>query len=138
MSEYLQEVIRSMGALLFAGSDTTASTLTVVTMFLAKYPEVQQRMHDEIDAFCGDGVRTCAFRQQLDLTQFSDDVIQQLTYTDACIKEAMRLVPVASGYIALAQYFKLSKHSFAVSLRGKRHEIHLLAVARAESLYQKT
>ena len=95
--KHMQEIIRSMGSLLFADSDTTASPLTVVTMFLAKYPEVQERMRDEIDAFCVDEVRIRVFRHKLSPIQFVSDVVQELTYTDACLREVMRLVPIASG-----------------------------------------
>ena len=37
--------------ILFAGHDTTGHTMTFLTYELAKHPEYQKRLHDEVDKF---------------------------------------------------------------------------------------
>jgi cytochrome P450 len=47
------EVVRNSIAFLFAGADTTSSTLAFVTLLLAMNDDKQRHMIEEIDAFCG-------------------------------------------------------------------------------------
>jgi hypothetical protein len=49
----IQEIVANAVTLLFAGSDTTASTLAFTSLLLAMNMEKQQRVLDEIDAVCG-------------------------------------------------------------------------------------
>ena len=67
---------------LLAGHETTALTLTWTWHLLAQHPEVEQKLHDELD-------RLLSGR----LPQFSD--LPALTYTERVIKESMRLYPPA-------------------------------------------
>jgi len=68
--------------LLMAGHETTANALIYALYLLSLHPEVEERLHDEVDAL--PGVPTLA-----DLTQ--------LTYTDQVICEVMRLYPPVWG-----------------------------------------
>jgi cytochrome P450 len=67
---------------LIAGHETTALTLTWTWHLLAQHPEVQKKLHQELDRMLGG--RT---------PEFSD--LSALTYTERVIKESMRLYPPA-------------------------------------------
>ena len=69
-----------MMTMLLAGHDTTALTLTYTWYLLSEHPEVERRLHEEIDAVVDDGRPTMAD-------------VQELEYTEWVIKEAMRLYP---------------------------------------------
>lgn len=56
-----------------------------MSYFLAKNPEKQQLLQTEIDEVC----------PEEDVTY---DQLQNLKYAEACMKETLRLVPVASLY----------------------------------------
>jgi cytochrome P450 len=67
---------------LLAGHETTALTLTWTWHLLAQHPDVEQKLHGELN-------RVLSGR----LPQFSD--LPALTYTERVIKESMRLYPPA-------------------------------------------
>lgn len=78
------EIIGNVFTLLFAGEDTTAHTMAWTTWFLAREPEVQRRWAAEADEVLGD-------------KRFPGDydTIGELHYTEAVLRESMRLKPVA-------------------------------------------
>ncbi|AQL43779.1 cytochrome P450 [Halorientalis sp. IM1011] len=79
--EQTDEQIRDeMMTMLLAGHDTTALTLTYTWYLLSEHPEVERRVHDELDAVLGDGRPTMAD-------------VRELEYTTWTIEEAMRLYP---------------------------------------------
>ncbi|KAI9295651.1 cytochrome P450 [Neoconidiobolus thromboides FSU 785] len=43
-----EEVVNNLATFFLAGHDTTANTLTSAVYFLAKYPEIQQKLRKEI------------------------------------------------------------------------------------------
>ncbi|POZ53940.1 cytochrome P450 [Methylovulum psychrotolerans] len=67
-------------AFFLAGYDTTATTLTWVWYLLAQCPDVEQRLHQEIDSVLND-------------TEALADLPTQLPYTRAIIDETLRLYP---------------------------------------------
>jgi cytochrome P450 len=67
---------------LFAGQDTTATTLTAALHLLGSHPEVQQRAHDEV-------------RGVLDGRPPSAADLAALPYLTRVVKEALRLYPPA-------------------------------------------
>jgi cytochrome P450 len=67
---------------LLAGHETTALTLTWTWLLLAQNPEVEQKLHYELDRVLGGR-----------FPQFSD--LPALPYTERVIKESMRLYPPA-------------------------------------------
>ncbi|XP_035667221.1 cytochrome P450 2U1-like [Branchiostoma floridae] len=69
--------------LFVAGSETTSTTLTWALLYMVLYPEVQQKVQEEIDSVVGPDTA-------LSITQRS-----QLPYTEAVITEVMRIKPVA-------------------------------------------
>ncbi len=67
----------------FAGHETTARTLTFLWYALAQNPEVERRLHAEIDAVVGEGPPTIP-------------QLKELTYTLQTIKETLRLYPTGA------------------------------------------
>ncbi|XP_006258949.1 cytochrome P450 27C1 isoform X1 [Alligator mississippiensis] len=81
----LEEIYANMTEMLLAGVDTTSFTLSWVTFLLAKHPEVQQSVYEEIVNKLGkDHVPT------------ADDV-PKLPMIRAVLKETLRLFPVLPG-----------------------------------------
>jgi cytochrome P450 len=74
----------------FAGSETTAISLSAVFYYLLKNPSCFEKLRDEIDC----KARSGGFRDNAHgLVEWSES--QEMTYLDACIKEAFRLHPAA-------------------------------------------
>ena len=67
---------------MLAGHDTTAIALTFALQLLGRHPEVQRRLHWEVDDVLGDRTPTAAD-------------VERLAYTTMVLKEAMRLYPPA-------------------------------------------
>ena len=77
-----QEVIDHMIFLMMAAHDTTTSALTSMTYALARHPEWQDRLRDEVLSLDGEGIR------------YEDlDALQQ---TEWVMKEALRMYPPLS------------------------------------------
>jgi cytochrome P450 len=76
-SEQLRDEMMTM---LLAGHDTTALTLTYTWFLLSEHPEVQARLHEEIDEVVGDD-------------RPSIEHVREFEYLDWVVDEAMRLYP---------------------------------------------
>jgi cytochrome P450 len=77
---------------IFAGHDTTSSSTIFVLDLLAKYPDVLARVRAEHEAVLGPDHSEAASR----LTE-TPQVLNQLPYIVAAIKEALRLYPVVAA-----------------------------------------
>jgi cytochrome P450 len=77
-----QEVIDHMNFLMMAAHDTTTSTLTSMTYALARYPEWQQRLLEEVN---GLGVEHLRYED-----------LDRMVETDWVMKEALRMYPPLS------------------------------------------
>jgi cytochrome P450 len=73
--------------LFLAGHDTTAAGLTWFWYIMGKYPEIQQRSHDEIESIL-----------EKNCPAFAD--VARLRYLGSVIKETLRLYPPAIGIFA--------------------------------------
>jgi cytochrome P450 len=78
-----QQVRDELMTLFIAGHDTTAHLLGWAWTLLAKHPQVEAKLHEELDRVIG-----------RDRAPTLDD-LQQLTYTAQIIKETLRLYPPA-------------------------------------------
>ncbi|XP_032242138.1 1,25-dihydroxyvitamin D(3) 24-hydroxylase, mitochondrial [Nematostella vectensis] len=70
-----------------AGVDTTATTLQWLLYNIARHPEVQERLHDEI-TFVTDGCGSLSAKS-----------LGRIPYTRACLKESMRFNPPAPAHL---------------------------------------
>lgn len=61
----------------FAGHDTTTNAISFVLFTIAKFPEVQRKLNEEIERILGDG-------------EVTFKVINEFKYLDLVIKETMR------------------------------------------------
>ncbi|KAF5314441.1 hypothetical protein D9619_011872 [Psilocybe cf. subviscida] len=82
------EVLSQVTTLLFAGHETTATTLTWIMYELANNPEDQARVREEIRT----KRQKIAANGQLDFT--STD-LESFTFTNAVIKEGLRMHPIS-------------------------------------------
>lgn len=71
--------------LLLAGHETTANTLNWTFLLLAQNPDVEAKLHDELDSVLGGALPTLAD-------------LKRLPYTEMVIKESMRLLPPAYSF----------------------------------------
>ncbi|NXI43295.1 C27C1 protein, partial [Galbula dea] len=81
----LEEIYANMTEMLLAGVDTTSFTLSWATYLLAKHPEVQQRVYEEI-----------VYKLGKDQIPVAHDV-PKLPLIRAVLKETLRLYPVLPG-----------------------------------------
>ncbi|CAL2031267.1 unnamed protein product [Caenorhabditis brenneri] len=78
-----QEIISQCFVFLVAGFDTTAISLSIVAYFLSLNPRVQKKLQEEIDKECPD-------------PEVTFDQYSKLKYMENTIKEALRLIPLAT------------------------------------------
>uniref|UniRef100_A0A914X3R9 Uncharacterized protein n=2 Tax=Plectus sambesii TaxID=2011161 RepID=A0A914X3R9_9BILA len=78
----MADVRPEVDTFMFEGHDTTSSAMTWTLHLLGCYPEVQRRVHAELDALFGDDARDITFED-----------IGSLKYLECCVKETLRLFP---------------------------------------------
>ncbi|GFY45250.1 cytochrome P450 4c3 [Trichonephila inaurata madagascariensis] len=79
----LDDVAEEVDNFMFAGHDTTSSGLSWALYMLGIYPEIQRKVHEEIDDVLGDD----------EDRQITLDDIKNLKYLDCVLKESRRLWP---------------------------------------------
>ncbi|XP_058536719.1 cytochrome P450 3A6 [Ochotona princeps] len=77
------ELVAQSVIILFAGYETTSSTLSFIMYLLAIHPDVQQKLQEEIDA---------ALPSKALVTY---DALSQMEYLDMVVNETLRLYPIA-------------------------------------------
>ncbi|KAK4621296.1 Cytochrome P450 monooxygenase [Fulvia fulva] len=90
-AEFRKGAITQIRAFLFAGHDTTSSTICYVFYLLRKYPEVYRKVCEEHERFLGptDGAA--------EAIKDKPHLLNSLEYTLCVIKETLRLFPAASA-----------------------------------------
>jgi cytochrome P450 len=88
-----QQVLSSCTSMIFAGSETTAISLSSIFYHLAKHPRVYEKLMAELDASTASGMIADRANRQVSWTE-----AQQLPYLEAVIQEAFRMHP-APGLI---------------------------------------
>ncbi len=78
----IRQLIDEISILFVAGHETTANALTFTTFLLAKHPEIQQKVFEEVNRVSAE-------------TNDPIEQIAKLEYTKAVIDESMRLYPPA-------------------------------------------
>ena len=85
LSHIEQSQIDTVSSLIFAGHDTTANTLTWACYELAKRPDVQQKLRDELAGVLGEG---------WDTSQLQHSLLHKLPYLTRILHETLRHRPV--------------------------------------------
>ncbi|XP_058817443.1 uncharacterized protein LOC131680751 [Topomyia yanbarensis] len=78
-----EDIPEHLDTIIFAGNDTTATTMGNLLLMLAIYPDIQERVYQEI-------MQACPEENQF----VSIEDVAKLSYTEMVCKETMRLFPV--------------------------------------------
>ncbi|CAF3258747.1 unnamed protein product [Rotaria socialis] len=85
----LDDIQEEVDTFMFEGHDTTAAAVNFACYLIGSHPDVQAKVHAEMDAiFSDDRERPCTM-----------DDAQRMIYLDAVIKESMRLLPPVPAVI---------------------------------------
>lgn len=87
-----EELIDNACILVFAGSETSASTLTVASLFMGLHPNVWRKVKAEQEQLVAEYGE-----------EFTRDTLDKSVYLDAVIKETLRIKPVAMGEMRLVE-----------------------------------
>ncbi|KAK4205452.1 putative cytochrome P450 E-class, group I [Triangularia verruculosa] len=85
-SDFLGLAVGQIGTFIFAGHDTTASAICWVLHLLSKHPDVLRKVRAEHDAVLGSDAAAAA-----SVLRSRPELINALVYTNAVMKEAMRV-----------------------------------------------
>ncbi|KAI6190865.1 Cyp-13A10 [Aphelenchoides bicaudatus] len=77
------QLVAQLNLFLIAGFDTTANTLAFTAFYLAKRPEIQDKLRSEIEEHCTSNEPTY-------------EELHKLKYADAIMKEVLRFHPIAA------------------------------------------
>ncbi|XP_029442805.1 cytochrome P450 4V2 [Rhinatrema bivittatum] len=77
-----KEIQEEVDTFMFEGHDTTAAAMNWVLFLLGSHPEVQTKVHEELDEVFGKSDRPATM-----------DDLKRLPYLDAVIKETLRIFP---------------------------------------------
>ncbi|XP_043488236.1 cytochrome P450 4C1-like [Polistes fuscatus] len=83
-----EELREQVDTVMFAGHDTTAAAISWTLFCLGNNPDIQEKVHQELDDIFGDSDKTATTKE-----------IAQLKYLDRVTKEALRLYPSAPGFL---------------------------------------
>ena len=83
------EVIAEMVLFMLAGYDTSSNILALTSYHLAIYPEIQEKVAEEISRVC----------ESPDSVTY--DEIKEMPYLEACISETLRLYPPGMPQVIL-------------------------------------
>ncbi|CAF0836423.1 unnamed protein product [Didymodactylos carnosus] len=79
----MEDIQEEVDTFMFEGHDTTAAALNFACFLIALHPDVQQKLHDEINRIFQDDLeRACSM-----------DDLKQMNYLECVIKESLRLLP---------------------------------------------
>ncbi|RCN49007.1 unspecific monooxygenase [Ancylostoma caninum] len=78
-----EEIAAQCFIFLLAGFDTTANSLAYITYLLAKNPDIQRNLQEEIDQYCN-------------LETINYETLASMTYLDCSVKEGLRMYPTAN------------------------------------------
>jgi cytochrome P450 len=90
-SSLRRDILDQVKTFIFAGHDTTSSTICYIIYLLHLYPDVYATLKHELDTYLPTEIEQAAEKIRAD-----PYIINKLEYTNAIIKEALRLFPPAS------------------------------------------
>ncbi|XP_018046075.1 PREDICTED: cytochrome P450 4g15-like [Atta colombica] len=77
-----EEIWEEVNTIMFEGHDTTAAGSSFALCVLGNHPDIQARVHEELDTIFGDSNRQCTFQDTL-----------EMKYLERVIMETLRLFP---------------------------------------------
>ncbi|XP_043285788.1 uncharacterized protein [Venturia canescens] len=120
-----KELRDEVNTMMIAGIDTTATANTFVLFMLANYPEIQEKVYEELCEIYGDEVASDRVIQSEDLAR--------MVYLERVIKETLRLFPIAPIIIRKIQEdLDLNGRTLP---RGTSIALALLKVHRCEKIW---
>ncbi|KAK8051511.1 cytochrome P450 4V3 [Apiospora rasikravindrae] len=106
--QYSEDVLNLMKQFLFAGHDTTSTTITWAFHFLAKHPAALEQLRTEHTTVFGPDPSTASA-----MLTANPALLNALPYTNAVIKEVLRLSPLAATIRRGSPSFFFTHHSAA-------------------------
>ncbi|KAE9553489.1 hypothetical protein FO519_003318 [Halicephalobus sp. NKZ332] len=117
----INEIVGQCFIFLLAGYDTTANSLSFLCFELINNPESLEKLNEEIQEF--------TFSEN-----FTYENISQLRYLDACIKESLRLHPIAASVVTRTCMEPTTIGNIFVE-KGINVEIDVLSLNFSEKLW---
>ncbi|KAG5332275.1 C4G15 protein, partial [Acromyrmex heyeri] len=77
-----EEIWEEVNTIMFEGHDTTAAGSSFALCVLGNHPDIQARVHEELDTIFGDSNRQCTFQDTI-----------EMKYLERVIMETLRLFP---------------------------------------------
>ncbi|KAJ7171840.1 cytochrome P450 [Mycena crocata] len=114
------ELLDQLSSFLFAGSDSTALTITWCLHLLSQYPEIQNRLRAEIISAPTptDSKRNSTSSVSSTSSMMQVDTIEALPFLDAVVRETLRVIPPVHGTVRVATADDLIPVSHPVTLRN--------------------
>eukprot|EP00057_Strongylocentrotus_purpuratus_P003571 XP_003726922.1 PREDICTED: cytochrome P450 4V2 [Strongylocentrotus purpuratus] len=78
----LKDIREEVDTFMFEGHDTTAAAISWAILEIGQHPDIQERLHAELDEVFGDSIRPVT----------SDD-LSRLSYLTRIVKESLRIIP---------------------------------------------
>lgn len=116
------EIFENVFTIVGAGTDTSSSVIAFCCLALGFYPDIQQKMYEEVmHIYPGDK------------PEFTVDSLKQLQYTEMVVKETLRLYPVAP--VLIRQSAGESKIEGVRIPKGNLFAIHVFNMHRRGDLW---
>nr|UOU03280.1 cytochrome P450 4V23/24-2 [Brachionus rubens] len=116
------DIREEVDTFMFEGHDTTAAAAAWACQLIGSHPEVQKKLHDEIDTVLGQSNRS-----------LTNDDLKELKYLDLVIKETLRLFP-SVAYIGRVFSEDCTIGGFKI-LKGETAAINPFLIHRDEKYY---
>ena len=106
------EIFDEISMSILAGFETTSTALSWFIFYMSKYPNVQQKIKDEL--------REHHLTVDIPLTQ---DILDKLIYVDCVTKEILRFAPIAAGIVREA-----TSDDIIHGIQIKKGDVFLIAI----------
>lgn len=93
-ADFIDRLVKHIKIFMFAGHDTTATTLAYIYYLLGKHPDKAAKLRAEHDEVLGPNVAAAA-----DIIRADPTLLNKMPYSIAFLKETLRLFPPVGGSI---------------------------------------